>query len=190
MTRAILTPDLPTPSGFQLIRCDASDGHVALQMGRQILEELAKEGKAAHYIIDETDEEFFDFFRKPEFYPLGVLDPNNALVAVGVASHRQEPIQKYLPFIPAEDVQASSKSVGYIEFIQVAANSRGRGFQRLLFAELEKWLRAQGTLYATGSVSPENQYSLNNFKSQGYREAGRYVVKDLNYPRILMVKKL
>ena len=168
MTRAILTPDLPTPSGFQLIRCDASDGPVALQMGRQILEELAT----------------------PEFYPLGVLDPTNALVAVGVASHRQEPIQKYLPFIPAEDVQASSKSVGYIEFIQVAANSRGRGFQRLLFAELEKWLRAQGTLYATGSVSQENQYSLNNFKSQGYREAGRYVVKDLNYPRILMVKKL
>ena len=179
----------PLPAGFRMIRCDVARGEEALKMGRDIIKRLNEIGKPTYYVVDETDEEFVDYFRDPESVPLGIVDASGTLAAVGLGSFRRAAIKKFAPFIP-EDARAIPRAVAYVEFIQVAEPYRGLGFQLTLFRELETRLVASGARYLTGTVSPDNQYSLNNFLKSGYREEGRYIMEPFHFPRLLMVKRV
>ncbi len=176
------------PEGFQLIACGPERAQDAIDMRDAILADIAQTNPG-WYIIDETDDEFRDFFVSPECVALGIVASDGTLAGVGVASFRPAELERFRPYIAPEEF-AKPRNVGYVELIQIALGFRGHGFQRLLFAELEAWLKENGATLSTSIVSPDNRYSLANFAKMGYRRVGEFTHKGTGYPRLNMIKRL
>lgn len=66
------------------------------------------------------------------------------------------------------DRDALLRSVN-MDTIVVDPDYRGRGLQRILMTEAEKWAGEQGYLHLMCTVHPDNRFSLNNMLKLGYR---------------------
>ncbi|MBR5757453.1 MAG: GNAT family N-acetyltransferase [Thermoguttaceae bacterium] len=176
------------PNDCRLVVCDSKRAQECLDMCKAILADVAATNPS-WYLIDETDDEYRALFSNPECFALGIEAPDGTLAGCGAASYRAEELERFRPYVPAEDFAVPGR-VGYVEFIQVALGCRGCGFQRVLFQELEKILVDRGAKYLTSVVSPDNKYSLANFHKEGYREVGRYVHQRTGYPRLIMIKNV
>ena len=176
------------PNDCRLVVCDSKRAQECLDMCKAILADIAAKNPS-WYLIDETDDEYRALFSSPECFALGIEAPDGTLAGCGVASYRAEELERFRPYVPAEDFAVPGR-VGYVEFIQVALGRRGYGFQRVFFQELEKILVDRGAKYLTSVVSPDNKYSLANFHKEGYREVGRYIHQRTGYPRLIMIKNV
>ena len=141
------------------------------------------------YVIEETDDEFRDFFLSPEFVSLGIEAPNGELAGCGVASYRRSELELFRSYISPQEFAIPGR-VAYIELIQVALGYRGFGFQRVFFSELESILASNGARVLTSVVSPDNKYSLANFRRMGYEFVGEIILQKSGYRRLLAVKKI
>jgi ribosomal protein S18 acetylase RimI-like enzyme len=61
------------------------------------------------------------------------------------------------------------RRVAHMEIVVVTPQYRGLGIQKRVLKEAEKILVEKGYEYLMATVSPLNQYSLNNFLSLGYK---------------------
>ncbi|MBP5622409.1 MAG: GNAT family N-acetyltransferase [Thermoguttaceae bacterium] len=185
MTREELQAILPDASLNVGTPDDAND---CLSLRAETTRELERRGTARLCLARESAEEFRAFFDDDESRALVLRTPTGELVGFGIATYRGESLQKFRPLIP--DFDASLHNVVYIKLIQIAPKFRGHGLQRLFFRELEAWALEQGASYATGTVSPENVPSVENFLRCGYKEAERFVHDPTGYERIRMIKKI
>ena len=173
--------------GFILRRLNSSFVGEALKMRDEILEELRQNNANELYIVDESDDEFNEFFSNPDVYSLGVLAPDGELVAVGVGSRRRGAIVKFAKLIPDFDALPES-AVGYVELAQVKKEYRGRGFQRLFFDELTEIFVETGARYVAGIVSPNNKPSLRNFEACGFKAVELFTHETTRFLRLKMLK--
>ena len=177
-----ILPDATLASG---VRDDADD---CLRLRTAVTRELDRAGTPELCLARETSAEFRAFFDDRESRAFVLRTRDRELVGFGIATYRGESRQKFRALI--SDFDVSPRNVVYVKLIQVAPRFRGRGLQRLFFAELETWARGNGSTYAVGTVSPHNAASVKNFLRCGYREAERFTVEPTGYERIRMIKEL
>lgn len=173
---------------YRIVSCGSERAEECLTMRNEILEDLARRGDERLYLVDETDDEFRQFFVDKNSLALG-CEVGGELAGCIVSSYRSTPLKRFDGLLPQEAI-ASPKSLCYMELVQVKKEFRGRGIQRLLMAELERRAVAGGARYMTAIVSPDNLPSLTNFLKSGYREVGRFVYEPLGYDRVKVLKKL
>ncbi len=176
-----------TQENYKLVRCELVHAEAALTMLRDIRAELAQAGLEELYCMEESDDEFRDFFCNPQTAVWGAIRPStNALAAVGAVSFNSRETELFSSLLP-QDLAASQ--IGYVDFIQVARPYRGAGLQRLLFQEIERYCAEHGARLLTGVVSPKNSHSLANFLEMGYRTVGTVRLKN-GFPRLVAFKSL
>ena len=185
MTRERLQEILPGATLTTGARADADD---CLRLRTAVTQDLVRAGTPELCLASESPEEFRAFFDDPESRASVLRTADGELVGFGIATYRGESRLKFRALIP--DFDASPHNVVYVKLIQVAPKFRGHGLQRLFFAELETWARANGSRYAVGTVSPNNAASVKNFRRGGYREAERFIFEPFRYERIRMIKNL
>ena len=176
-----------TQENYKFVKCGLEYADAALTMLRDIRAELAQAGLEELYCMEESDDEFRDFFCNPETTVWGAICPStNALAAVGAVSFSSRETALFSSFLP-QDLAASQ--IGYVDFIQVARPYRGAGLQRLLFQKIERYSAERGARLLTGFVSPKNSHSLANFLGMGYRTVGSIRLKN-GFPRLVAFKFL
>lgn len=158
-------------------------------MRDRIMSELAQSARAEYYVFEESEEEFRGYFvtgAHADSFARGIRASSGKLAACGVGTFRASELTAFREFIPEEFKGA----VGCVELIQVEAEFRGRGFQSVLFQDLERIFRERGAKALFGVVSPFNLASLKNFQKAGYLEQERFYLPKCGYQRIKMRKIL
>lgn len=176
-----------TQENYTLVKCGLEYADAALTMLRDIRAELAQAGLEELYCMEESDDEFRDFFCNPETTVWGALClSTKVLAAVGAVSFSSRETELFSSLLP-QDLAASQ--IGYVDFIQVARPFRGAGLQRRLFQKIERYSAERGARLLTGVVSPKNSHSLANFLEMGYRTVGTVRLKN-GFPRLVAFKSL
>lgn len=181
--------DLPQlVPGAKLTIGRPSDAEDCLDLRSATTLDLEHEGKPELCLAQESPEEFSAFFNDAESQVLVLRDASGKLVGFGIATYRGESLQHFRTAIP--DFDAAPRRAGYIKLIQIAKPYRGLRLQQLFFTELEEWLKSRGTVYACGTVSPDNIPSYRNFLHCGYVEADRFTHEGSGYARVRMIKNI
>jgi len=108
-----------------------------------------KEGEIFYYSIEE-------FISDPKSELL-VIDFNNQIIGCGYAQIRQaKPYQKHEFF-------------GYLGFMFVDPEFRGRGLNNLLIDHLKKWVLSQGITEVRLDVYHDNEAAVNAYKKAGFK---------------------
>ncbi|QLC65524.1 GNAT family N-acetyltransferase [Flavobacterium sp. LPB0248] len=108
-----------------------------------------KDGEIFYYSIEE-----FIFDPKSE---LLVIDFNNQIIGCGYAQIRQaKPYQKHDFF-------------GYLGFMFVDPEFRGKGLNNLLIDRLKKWVLSQGITEVRLEVYHDNEAAVNAYKKAGFK---------------------
>ncbi|MET3026806.1 GNAT family N-acetyltransferase [Flavobacterium sp. UW10123] len=108
-----------------------------------------KEGEIFYYSIE-------DFISDPKSELL-VIDFNDQIIGCGYAQIRSaKPYQKHEFF-------------GYLGFMYVDPQFRGRGLNNLLINHLKKWVLSQGTTEVRLDVYHDNEAAVNAYKKAGFK---------------------
>lgn len=78
----------------------------------------------------------------------------------------KEHLEEYL--VKEYKPETDYNTVGVYESVAVVPEYRGNGFQQQIAIRMEEIARERGIKVMTGTVHPENPYSVNNFKASGY----------------------
>ncbi|MDQ8013234.1 MAG: GNAT family N-acetyltransferase [Flavobacterium nitrogenifigens] len=107
-----------------------------------------KEGEIFYYSIE-------DFISDPKSELL-VIDFSNQIIGCGYAQIRQaKPYQKHEFF-------------GYLGFMFVDPEFRGRGLNNILIDHLKKWVLSQGITEVRLDVYHDNEAAVNAYKKAGF----------------------
>jgi len=108
-----------------------------------------KDGEIFYYSIEE-------FISDPKSELL-VIDFNNQIIGCGYAQIRQaKPYQKHEFF-------------GYLGFMFIDPEFRGKGLNNLLIDRLKKWVLSQGITEVRLEVYHDNEAAVNAYKKAGFK---------------------
>ena len=134
-----------------------------------------------------------DFFKSEEF-SLGLYD-NNCLVAVGLSyvfllQNEILSVEELKYICDIENINVSCKNkFAIIKLVMVKKEYRGNNIQLFLLRYFEKYYKKLNIKILLASVSPQNFYSIKNFKLAEYKT---FKTKKLynNNERFVMIKKI
>lgn len=109
-----------------------------------------KEGEIFYYNVEE--------FISDEKSEILVIDYKHQIIGCGYAQIRSaKPFQKF-------------ESFGYLGFMYVSPEFRGKGFNNLLLNDLKKWVLSQGITEVRLEVYSENEAAVRAYEKAGFKQ--------------------